>query len=425
MNRKPILLVLGGGRLQKKIIKQAEQQGVAVAVVDSNPKAPAMLLGSYNFNISTNDYDKNLRIAKHLNINGILTIGTDQPIVVAAKIAHNLNLPFFINPETALLATNKEMMKKTLFNNNIPSTRYVIIDNLKDKKSIQEKIKLLRFPIVIKPVDSQGQRGVFLIDKECILFNHLTKALKYSKVKKLIIEEYVEGNEVTASAWIYKDKVYLLTLTDRVTYFKPPSIGICLAHIFPSRYGKQYLNEIKKLLNEIVRAFNISEGPLYVQILLSKGKIFIVELACRIGGGHEEDLIPLVTGVDVRQCLIDFALGKQYEFNGYDFNYDFIKEYYGIFFVVAKGNDEVLKCIYLKKQVLNRTLIWGEFYVVEGDKVRHLTNATDRIGAFLVRGKDRSNLWINARQIYNQLNIKGKRYSNLIEDIFTLPLKGI
>ncbi len=425
MKRKPILLVLGGGRLQKKIINQAEKNGIAVAVVDSNPTAPGMSLGSYNFKISSTDYEANLRLAKDLKINGILTIGTDQPVIVAAKISHNLNLPSFISPETALLATNKELMKLTLSSNNIPTARYFIIDSLKDKKIIKEKLKSLRFPVVIKPTDSQGQRGVFLIDNEHFLFDYGTEALKSSKAGKLVVEEYMEGLEVTANAWVYKGEVYLLALTDRVTYFNPPSIGICLAHIFPSKYGKQSLDEIKKLLKQTVKAFYINEGPLYIQMLLSSKGPLIVELACRVGGGHEEDLIPIVAGVDVRQCLINFALGRPYEFNCYDFNYDLVKEHYGVFFIAAKGRDEVVNCIPLEKQVSSEALLWGEFYVVKGNMVNELTNATDRIGAFLVKGKNRDDLWNNARNIYNQLRVVGKRYANLIKDIFSMPLKGI
>jgi biotin carboxylase len=424
MNGKPILLVLGGGRLQKKIIKQTEEQGISVAVVDRDPAAPGKLLGSYNFNISTNDYEENLRIAKDLKINGILTIGTDQPVLIAAKISHELNLPSFISPETAMLVTNKEMMKLTLSSNNIPTARYIVIKSFKEKEIIKEEVRSLRFPLVIKPVDSQGQRGVALIDNEHHLFDHIKEALKYSKVGNLIVEEYVEGNEVTANTWIYKDKVYLLALTDRVTYFNPPSIGVCLAHIFPSKYGKQYLDEIKKLLNRTANAFNISEGPLYVQILLSNNGPLIVELACRIGGGHEEDLIPVVTGLDVRQLLIDFTLGRRYKINCFDFNYDLVKGYYGVFFVAAKGSDKVVNCVPLEEQVSDRDLLWGEFYIKEGNMVNRLTNATDRIGALLVKGKDRSDLWINARHIYKQLKIVGKRYTNLIEDIFSVPLKG-
>lgn len=425
MKRKPILLVLGGGRLQKKIINQAEKNGIAVAVVDKNPKAPGLSLGSYNFNISSNDYEGILQIAKKLNINGILTIGTDQPVLVAAKVSHELNLPSFISPETALLVTNKEMMKLTLSSNNIPTARYIIVDNLKDKEIIKEEVKSLGFPFVIKPVDSQGQRGVFLVDNKYLLFDYGAEALKSSKAGKLVIEEYIEGYEVTANAWIYRGKVYLLALTDRVTYFNPPSIGICLAHIFPSKYGKQYLNNIKNLLQQIVNAFNIIEGPLYVQILLSKKGPLIIELACRIGGGHEEDLIPVVTGVDVRQCLIDFAYGKQYKFNHYDFNYNLVEKHYGIFFIAAKGRDYVVNCIPLEKQVSSKVLLWGEFYVTKGNIVNQLKNATDRIGAFLISGKDRNDLWRNARHIYNKLKIVGKRYANLIEDIFSMPLKGI
>lgn len=425
MNKKPILLVLGGGRLQKKTILQAEEQGIAVAVVDRDPAAPGKLFSSYQFDISSNDYEQNLKIARDLGIKGVLTIGTDQPILVASKLSHELNLPSFITPETALLATNKEMMKSTLSKHTIPTARHVAINGLESKQSIEKRIKSLHFPLVIKPVDSQGQRGVSLVYEKRPLYDYLAEALQYSKIGNLIVEEYHEGYEVTANAWVYNGKVHLLALTDRVTYFNPPRIGVCLAHVFPSKHGEQSLDEIKQILQQTVGAFCIDEGPLYVQIILSNSGPLIVELACRIGGGHEEDLIPVVSGIDVRQWLIDFVLKRQYSFKKYDFTYDSVKDHCAVFFIAAKGNDVPKNIVPLAEQVSHRNLLWGEFYLMKGSTVNALTNATDRIGAFLVTGEDRSALWDNAQYIYKQLKIPGKKYKNLIGDIFSMTLKGV
>ncbi len=424
MKEKPVLQILGGGRLQKKIIRQAEEQGIAVAVVDRNPSAPGMALGSYRFRASINNYRENLHIARTMKVDGILTLGTDQPVLTAAKIAETLHLPFFVSPETALLATNKERMKSTMVGSHIPTAKYVTIGDAEGRDAVRKKLRTLSFPLVVKPVDSQGQRGVALVEDERQLLLCRLEASRHSRKGRLIVEEYVNGPEVTANAWVRRGKVYLLALTDRVTFFSPPRIGVCLAHVFPSRHGRKYLREIKTLLQKIADAFTISEGPVYVQILLSRNGPLIAELACRIGGGHEDDLIPLVSGVDVRQCLIDFALGRPYTFNNYDFTYDSVGRHYGVFFVAARDDDRVSVCAPLEHQVSHKHLLWGDFYVKRGSKVHRLRDATDRIGALLVRGSSRKALWSNARHIYKALSIEGSKYENLVEDIFSLPLKG-
>jgi biotin carboxylase len=425
MKTKPVLQVLGGGRLQKKIIRQAEDNGISVAVTDRDPGAPGKALGTYKFDISANDLDGNLQIARDLKIDGIVTLGTDQPVVVAAHIARELNLPFFVSPETALLSTNKESMKLTLAANNIPNTRYTIIGNSDSEEEITEKIKTLTFPVVIKPVDSQGQRGIAVVNDERQLLKHVPNALVYSRAGRLIVEDYVEGHEVTANTWIHNGDAYILALTDRVTYFQPPSIGICLAHIFPSMFGEKYLNEIRIILGQIAAAFGIKEGPLYVQMLLTEQGPLVVELACRIGGGHEEDLIPVVSGLDVRQCLIDFALSRNYKFNAYDFNYSIVKDHCAVFFLSAKGNDEVVESMSLENQISDKDILWGEFYIKKGGVVHNLSNATDRIGAFLIKGNGRNSLLGKVRKIYETLRLRGKNYENIVENIFTLPLKNL
>ena len=425
MRNSPVLLVLGGGRLQKKIIRQAEENGISVAFVDADPEAPGMQFASYHYTISSTDYNGILELAKTLNIRGVLTLGTDQPVFTAARTAETLNLPSFINPETALLVTNKELMKSTLSKKNIPTSRYIVISRSEERERIIEKMRQLTFPLVLKPVDSQGQRGVTLIHQGSEFFESMEAALNYSMTGKLIVEEFLEGNEVTANAWVCKGKVYILALTDRVTYFNPPSIGICLAHIFPSKYGKPYLGHIKEILQETVKAFYITEGPLYVQIVLSDYGPYVIELACRIGGGHEEDLIPAATGIDVRQLLINFAFGRQYIFTKYEFDYALVKKHFGVFFIAAKGADEILGCVPLEDQVTDNKLLWGEFYVRQGNKISGLTNATDRIGAYLISGDDRKSLWSSAQRIYAQLEIRGIRYENIIENIFSIPLKSM
>jgi biotin carboxylase len=425
VNNPPIIQVLGGGRTQKKIIRQAYEQGIRTAVIDRDPHAPGKKYGTYTFNTSTNDLDGNIQIARSLLVDGITTLGTDQPVKTAAHAAHELHLPFFITPETAEAVTNKEKMKLIMSTHDIATAPHVTIDRSDSTDLIKEKIQSLTFPLVIKPVDSQGQRGVALISGTAQLFEHLNDTVSYSKKGRIIIEEFDDGCEVTANAWIYKGKPYLLALTDRVTYYQPPTLGICIAHIYPSKYGQHYKKQVHEILEKITQSFHIEEGPLYVQMVISRNGPFVIELACRIGGGHEDDLIPFVSGVDVRQCLINFALGSEYDFNPHSSDHNKHNDHVGVFFLAAQGNDEILSCASLKEQISDNDLIWGEFYVKEKDMVNELTNGAERIGAFLIKEKNRGQLLMHAERIYGQLRIQGRKYQNLIRDFSSLPLKGV
>lgn len=416
---KPILQVLGAGRLQKKTIKQAEDAGVEVVAVDSDQRTQGKSFATYKSHVSTLDYKANLKIAREYNIDGILTTGTDQPVIVAAKIANRLHLPSFISVNTALLVTNKEKMKEAFKRNNIPSPQFRVIKNPHSVK----RLKYLKFPVVIKPIDSQGQKGVFFIENFEMLHRKLKLSFNFSKVKKVIIEDYVEGPEVTANVWVHKGKPYLLLLTDRITYNNFPHIGLCMAHIFPSKHARKYTGQIENIIKKLTEGFKINNGPVYIQMIISKEGPLFGEVACRVGGGHEEDLIPIVTGFDIRGYLIDFTIRGVMDFN----EKSFVRNnpgHYAVFFVGAK-KDTALDFRLMEEQIESNNFLCGEFYIRNGIKVNDLHVATDRIGFFIVKGRNRKDLLNNGMNIYSQLKIPGKKHRNIIENIFNLDLNGI
>ncbi|MBI4697786.1 MAG: ATP-grasp domain-containing protein [Nitrospirae bacterium] len=416
---KPVLLVLGAGRLQKKTIREAEESGIRVVAVDSNKKAPGRCFATFKPLISAIDYEANLRIARKYDIDGVLTTGTDQPVAIVSRIAHKLRIPAFISVNTSILATNKEKMKEAFKKYKIPSSAYRIVKSLRET----QKLRSLKFPVVIKPVDSQGQRGVFFIDNFELLINKIQLSLEYSTVRKVIIEDYIEGPEITASVWVHQGMPYLIMLTDRIIYNNLPHIGLCLAHIFPSRHAIGYTGKIKQVIARLVRSFKISNGPVYIQMIISKRGPLIGEIACRIGGGHEEDLIPLVTGFDIRRHLIGFSIGNALPVNKRDFNIN--DPFHKAVFFLGASKDIASEFIPMEEQVTSSDFMGGEFYIQHGSKVNNLQIGTDRIGYFMVKGRDRKALIANAKDIYAQLKIPGKKNKNLIENIFDLPLRNI
>jgi biotin carboxylase len=419
MKTKSVLQILGAGRLQKKTIKQAEESGIEVVAVDFDKQAEGKGFATYKSDISTLDYRANLSLAKKYNVDGILTTGTDQPVLIAAKVADRLHLPSFISVNTALLVTNKEKMKAAFRSFGIPSSGYRVIKSLEEAESL----RTVSFPLVIKPVDSQGQRGVFLVDNFMMLKRKIETSFEHSKSRRVIVENYIEGPEITANVWVDKGRPHVLMVTDRIVYNNLPNIGLCLAHIFPSRHAGRHKERIERIIKKLVMGFEIYNGPVYIQMIISEEGPFIGEVACRVGGGHEEDLIPVVTGFDIRRHLIDYAIGRPQNLREEEIVFN-RRGCYAVFFVGAK-KDTVADFMPMEQQVNSKNFLGGDFYVRRGMKTNPPRTATDRIGYFLVKGKDRKSLLANAANIYSRLTILGKRNLNIIEDIFQLPLKGM
>ena len=307
------LLVLGAGRNQVNAIKRAKQNGHTVIVSDYRPDAPGKKLADYSEMTSTFDIEGNIAVARKYNVDGVFTVGTDQPILTAARVTEVLALPQMISTATALKATHKKHMKAAFWAHNIPTSPYLLIKQteLEYTSRLLCKLNQLKFPVVVKPVDSQGQRGVFKIprlDENIISFMRQTFA--HTRDEEIIVEEYCDGDEITISGWVEDHKPYILIITDRPLLNVEPRIGIMTAHHFPSPYTFSHHDELQNLVNNTIKALDIASGPVYLQVIMTPEGAKLVEIACRIGGGHEEELIPLVTGIDLVDMVIDKSLGK-------------------------------------------------------------------------------------------------------------------
>ena len=297
------LLILGGGSGQLSVIKKAKKMGHEVIVSDYYEDAPGKSYSDYGETVSTFDINGNIEVAKKYNIDGVMTVGTDQPVYTAARVAESLNLPFFLSSETAKAVTNKRNMKNTFKKHNIPTVNYKILN----KNFSKNELENINFPVVIKPLDSQGQRGVFKLNKIEEIGEKFSEVLKFSREDAILLEEYYDSKEITVSGWVKDKKLNILTVTDRIRYEHSLNIGICTAHIFPSKFLKSHYEKIKEISNKIIDSFKINNGPIYFQFLIGEKGIKVNEIACRIGGAYEGDFMPYLTGVDILGLMVDLS----------------------------------------------------------------------------------------------------------------------
>jgi len=400
-NSEQRLLVLGAGRYQLKLIKQAENRGIRTVISDYLPDSPGRDFSSYPTMTDMMDVQANISLGREYRVSGVITSGTDQALNIMAQAADALGLPCYLSTEAAKRCTDKTAMSEVMHKAGLPSPRHLVVSA---REPLPAASMHLNYPVVVKPSDGQGQRGTTKVRQPSKFGEALLAALEASRNGHAIIQEFIEGPEITVSAWMHEGRTQLLMVTDRVTYNLPPALGVCFQHIFPSKHAEHLTGEVRQLVTELGLAYGVSEGPFYVQMIVGQDQVYFVEGSCRVGGGHEDSLIPLATGVDITNLLIDLALTGVASPFDFDFNPQQVQNHFLVNFLLAKPG-------IISKQLLpsvDETAGMEEngFYYSEGYQQGGIINALGRLGYFICKAPDRAALLERARHIYGSHHIQ-------------------
>jgi biotin carboxylase len=297
----PRLLVLGAGPAQLGLLEAARARGVWLAVVDRDPAAPGFRLADRRCILSTEDEPAIERLVGALEIDGIVSPGTDWPVGVAARIAERTGLPHPISPQTAVLATNKLRQRERLAEAGVPQPRSWVVGG-------EDAPPELSGPAVVKAPDRQGQKGLTLVTDPAGLPAAIKIARGASRSGLALVEEFVDGPEVTVVGFSAGGVFTALTVTDRVVA-DPPAFGVALAHVWPAALAD--IGTASDTAARAVAALGIENGPSYTQLRIGPTGPQVIEVAARLGGGHDAELARAVTGVDLNGLAIDAALGLE------------------------------------------------------------------------------------------------------------------
>ncbi len=394
------LMIVGGGEAQLNAIRRAKGLGFNVVVSDMDPNCPGALEANFFVKASTFSYEETYYAARRAEVDAILTLGTDQPVLSVTKTAVKLGISSGISVETALGVTNKRVMKPIFKNNGIPTCKFDLISS-KTKPNYLDNFK---YPLVIKPVDSQGQRGVYKVDNWNDLKGYLPDVLSFSREDKILVEEYYPGDEITISGWSVDNQFYPLTITDRVTVSNGSHIGVCTSHEYPSKYMEEYKNEIIAISEKIVSCFSITNGPVYIQMLIGDEGVKVNEVAARIGGAYEDEFIPAVTGVDILN--LQFELASKGVVNDTVLKkYRFPSQFFGsvILFFTKPGIVETNGDMDVVKKVSG--VINGKYILPSGRIVGNRENSTARAGYVAILGKSKNELEELKEKVYSLLEV--------------------
>ena len=303
------IMILGASILQLPAINKAKEMGLEVVVVDMNPDAVGFAVpGVKREIISTIDIPAVLEAAKRHKIDGIMTLATDMPMRTVATVAKELGL-VGITEETAINATDKASMRKSLQVHNVPIPKYF---KVMCRNEIAEIIKQFEGPVVVKPADSSGSRGICLVEDASIQEDVLSAydySRRFSRSGVVVIEEYMRGPEVSVETIALNGECNIIQITDKLTTGAPHFVE--MGHSQPTKLEPNIVEQVKSVAKQANEAIGIMNGPSHTEIIITKDGPKIVELGARLGGDNiTTHLVPLSTGGDMVECCIDIALGN-------------------------------------------------------------------------------------------------------------------
>lgn len=307
------LMILGASILQLPAIEKAKEMGIDVIAVDMNPDAIGFnVQGITKEVISTIDIEKVLLAAKSHKIDGIMTLASDMPMRTVAVVAREMGL-VGISEKTALKATNKAIMREALKTYGVPIPEFYRVNNKDEYKKAVDHFKNKQIKCIVKPADNSGSRGVDLIsdfnDDENIDAS-FEYSKQYSRSGEIIVEEYMEGPEVSVETISVSGECYVVQITDKLTTGEPYFVE--MGHNEPSMLPENLQKEIAQVARNAVNAIGIKNGPSHTEIKVTKDGPKIVELGARLGGDNiTSHLVPLSTGVNLVECCIRVALGEE------------------------------------------------------------------------------------------------------------------
>lgn len=298
------LAVIGASYLQLPLVRKAQQMGLEVHCFAWADGAVCKDDADYYYPIDVKEKEQILEVCKRVGINGITTIAADLPVPTINYVAGRMGL-ISNSDKYSATTTNKFLMRQCFMENGIPSPKFTLVSSDGD----YDNIRGFEFPLIVKPTDRSGSKGVEKILDPVQLDEAVKRAQKESFRNEAIIEEFVTGNEISVESISFEGKHYILQITDKVTTGAP--FFVELEHHQPSSLSIDTQEQVKKIVLKALDALHIKYGASHSELKITEnGDIKVIEIGARMGGDFiGSDLVKLSTGYDFLKGVIEVALG--------------------------------------------------------------------------------------------------------------------
>lgn len=389
-------IVLGGTRPHITLIQKLKNRGYYVILLDYLSAPVAKEYADEHIQESTLDKDLVLRIAKEQNVDLVISTCIDQANVTAAYVCEKLGLLRPYDYEVALNVTDKLKMKDILIKNNIPTSKYKKIEKSSDLANLD-----FRYPIIIKPTDSNSSKGIFKIEESNPDLDRLiTEAISFSRTREAIVEEFVTGQEIGIDTFVTNGVAKVLMIKERRKIQKnangSQNIVGC---IWPMPLSPEVEEKAEIIANQIAKAFGLKNSALMIQAILKDGEISVIEFGARIGGGESYRIIKDCVGFDYVEASISTFTGeplkeslKEPEYFYAD-NFIYVKEctFDHIDFGYNLLNEDIIDHAYELKS--------------KGSKIDSNLSSNNRVGTFVVKSKTIDGLYKKINAVLSTIQV--------------------
>ncbi|TRY30772.1 ATP-grasp domain-containing protein [Aliiglaciecola sp. M165] len=388
------IMVLGGGVYQVPLIEQIKDSGNFAIVVTPDGNYPGIDIANLHIDMDTRDVERVTDKAIELNIDAIVTTGTDVALPLLGKISDTLNLP---GPsyESAKCCTDKVLMKSKLVENRILTANFGVFDTLNDFLGNK---KDFGYPIMVKAPDSSGSRGITKVDSPDNLESAFKDALEASASKKVIVEEFLEGFEIGAQVVVVNGKVLdVIVHGDIVTQ---PPICVPIGHFLPLELEEELHHKITKLAEATVVALEIDNCISNFDIMVVEDNPFIIEVGARMGATCLPENVGIYNSMNYYQLLLDISLGDEINYKPSKKKQANISR---LLMSPESGKVASVKFPNAESFIDNFTISMD---IKPGDNVKKFVNGTDRIGQVIVHGDTLSECEALMESILKQIEVK-------------------
>lgn len=299
-------LVLAGGFPQIALIQELKKRSIEVVLADYYSEPVAKSYSDKFYQVSTLDVEAITQVAQTEAVDFLITACTDQALLTVAQVSEKLGLPCYINYQTALNVTNKEYMKKVFMENHVPTAQYTITGTV-----LTEKPENMQYPLIVKPVDCNSSKGVKKVMNRSELQKALVDAIHYSRTDTAVVEEFIEGPELSVDVYVENGIAHVLSVTNSDKISEADKFVIFRTRYPATDMTDELMGLISDTAQKIADSFELKNSPMLIQMITDGKRVAVLEFSARTGGGVKYLLIKKVSNFDVISAVVDLTLGKK------------------------------------------------------------------------------------------------------------------
>lgn len=372
------ILLLGGSAQQIVAIEAAKKLGYYTVLCDYLTDNPGQYHADRFYLVSTIDKEAVLQVAKDEKIDGVLAYASDPAAPTAAYVAEQLGLP--TNPyESVEILSNKDRFRKFLAENDFCTPKAMGFSSLEEIRAAQN---VFRLPVLIKPVDSSGSKGIKRINDWSELDDAYAYAMEYSRGKRVVIEEYLEkfGYQIAGDGLVVNGKLIFRYFGN--DHFNPKCTNpyVPVSASFPYNMPKEVHDKIHSTIQRLVSLLHMQTSCYNFDIRIdSDYNVYLMEVAPRDGGNFIPQVIRYATGIDLIDYAVRGAMNEPIELPDYQ------PAGFWSYFAVHSYAAGILKEIRIAPEVLEQHIVENHILVKPGDRVSAFTGANTTLGILIMK----------------------------------------